>query len=151
MANRENSGHLTHLIAPTFRHALRQDGKAQLVIPWHGCGKQAVIEMAIYHCSASVISRRYRSACAAAAYCAAEKITDERTGLTHDYTRKDGVMHSEILAPAGTPAWATIRREQERSSEIEAIRAAVIEGEASGEPRPFDAGAFKQRMLIPHG
>ena len=43
-----------------------------------------------------------------------------------------------------------IRREQERNSEIESIRAALIEGENSGEPRPFDAGAFKQRMLAAH-
>jgi antitoxin ParD1/3/4 len=44
-----------------------------------------------------------------------------------------------------------IRREQERSAEIEAVRAALIEGETSGEPKPFDAGAFKQRMLASHG
>jgi antitoxin ParD1/3/4 len=44
-----------------------------------------------------------------------------------------------------------IRREQERSAEIEAIRAALIEGESSGEPRSFDADAFKQRMLAAHG
>ena len=44
-----------------------------------------------------------------------------------------------------------IRSEQERSAETEAIRAALIEGEASGEARPFDAGAFKQRMLATHG
>lgn len=44
-----------------------------------------------------------------------------------------------------------IRREQERSAEVEAIRAALIEGEASGEPRPFDAGAFKQKMLDARG
>ena len=44
-----------------------------------------------------------------------------------------------------------IRREQERSAEIEAVRAALIEGEASGEPRLFDATAFKQRMLAAHG
>jgi antitoxin ParD1/3/4 len=44
-----------------------------------------------------------------------------------------------------------IRREQERSAEIEAIRAALIEGESSGEPRPFDVQAFKQRMLAQHG
>ena len=44
-----------------------------------------------------------------------------------------------------------IRREQERCAETEAIRAALIEGEASGEPRSFDAGAFKQRMLAAHG
>ena len=40
-----------------------------------------------------------------------------------------------------------IRREQERSAEIEAVRAALIEGEASGEPKRFDAAAFKERML----
>jgi antitoxin ParD1/3/4 len=44
-----------------------------------------------------------------------------------------------------------IRREQERSAEIEALRAALIEGEASGEAKPFDAGAFKQKMLATHG
>ena len=44
-----------------------------------------------------------------------------------------------------------IRREQERSAEIEAIRSALIEGEASGEPQLFDATAFKQRMLAEHG
>jgi antitoxin ParD1/3/4 len=44
-----------------------------------------------------------------------------------------------------------IRREQERNAELEAIRAALMEGEASGEPNPFDSDAFKQRMLTTHG
>jgi antitoxin ParD1/3/4 len=44
-----------------------------------------------------------------------------------------------------------IRREQERSAEIEAIRAALIEGEASGEPRRFNPTEFKQRMLSSYG
>ena len=44
-----------------------------------------------------------------------------------------------------------IRREQERSTEIEAIRNALIDGEASGKPRRFDAVAFKQRMRANHG
>jgi antitoxin ParD1/3/4 len=43
-----------------------------------------------------------------------------------------------------------IRREQERSVEIEAIRNALIEGESSGEPKSFDVAAFKQRMLAGH-
>jgi len=43
-----------------------------------------------------------------------------------------------------------IRREQERSAELEAIRSALIEGEASGEPKCFDVAAFKQKMLA-HG
>ena len=44
-----------------------------------------------------------------------------------------------------------IRREQERSAEIEAIRAALVEGEASGEAHPFNPAEFKQRMLAIHG
>ncbi len=44
-----------------------------------------------------------------------------------------------------------IRREQERSAEIDAIRAALVEGEASGEPRHFNPAEFKQKMLAAHG
>jgi len=44
-----------------------------------------------------------------------------------------------------------IRREQDRNFETEAIRAALVAGEASGEPHPFDAEAFKQRMLRTYG
>lgn len=44
-----------------------------------------------------------------------------------------------------------IRREQERNAEIEAVRAALIKGESSGEPKTFDADVFKQRMLLTHG
>ena len=44
-----------------------------------------------------------------------------------------------------------IRREQERNAELEVIRAALVEGESSGEAQPFDASAFKQRMLATHG
>jgi antitoxin ParD1/3/4 len=39
-----------------------------------------------------------------------------------------------------------IRREQERAAQMDAIRAALIEGEASGEPKPFDAARFKRGM-----
>lgn len=43
-----------------------------------------------------------------------------------------------------------IRREQERSAEIESIRQALIEGEQSGEPQPFDFDAFLERMNAEH-
>jgi hypothetical protein len=56
--------------------------------------------MAIYHLSASIVKRSAgRSVTAAAAYRAAVKIEDNTTGLTHDYTRKQGVNHSEIIVP----------------------------------------------------
>jgi antitoxin ParD1/3/4 len=44
-----------------------------------------------------------------------------------------------------------IRREQERSAGIDAIRLALIEGEQSGEPAAFDFAAFKQRKISQHG
>ena len=44
-----------------------------------------------------------------------------------------------------------ILRKQARSADIEAIRLALIEGESSGEPRPFSANEFKQRMLKANG
>jgi antitoxin ParD1/3/4 len=44
-----------------------------------------------------------------------------------------------------------IRREQERSAQIDALRAALIAGENSGEPAPFDAAAFKRRVRAGNG
>jgi MobA/MobL family len=58
------------------------------------------LPVAIYHLSASIIKRSAgKSVTAAAAYRAGAKIEDATTGLTHDYTRKSGVDHSEILTP----------------------------------------------------
>ena len=60
--------------------------------------------MAIYHCSIKIIKRSQgRSAVAAAAYRSGQKLTNEWDGITHDYTKKGGVVHSEILLPAHAP------------------------------------------------
>jgi len=56
--------------------------------------------MAIYHLSVKPVSRGAgRSATAAAAYCAAERVLDHTTGQVFDYTRKCGVEHAEIVLP----------------------------------------------------
>jgi hypothetical protein len=66
--------------------------------------------VAIFHFSAKVISRSAgRSSVAAAAYRAAERLLDERTGLVHDFTRKTDVDFATILAPANAPEWASDR------------------------------------------
>ena len=66
--------------------------------------------MVAYRLSAQVIGRSTgRSATGAAAYRAAARIMDERTGLTRDYTRKSGVLHTEILAPENAPGWTQDR------------------------------------------
>lgn len=60
--------------------------------------------MAIYHFSAKMIGRGAgRSAVAAAAYRAAERLHDERLGRAHDFTNKAGVVHSEVMLPQGAP------------------------------------------------
>lgn len=63
-----------------------------------------------------------RSAIGFAAYRAASLLYDERTGLTHDYTRKSGVIHTEILAPAHAPEWVYDRQELWRQVELAARR-----------------------------
>lgn len=58
--------------------------------------------MALYSLNTSAISRKAgRSAVAAAAYRAGVELVDQRTGLVHDYTRKRGVEHVELMAPEG--------------------------------------------------
>ncbi|WP_037517583.1 Ti-type conjugative transfer relaxase TraA [Sphingomonas sp. LH128] len=60
--------------------------------------------MAIFHFSVQVIGRgQGRSAVAAAAYRAAERLHDDRLDRDHDFTNKAGVIHSEILLPEGAP------------------------------------------------
>ncbi len=62
--------------------------------------------MALFSMRVQVIKRSAgRSAVAAAAYRSSEKLRDERQGITHDYSRKSGVEHKEILLPDNAPAW----------------------------------------------
>ena len=63
--------------------------------------------MAIYHLSATVISRaRGQRVVAVAAAHSASRLRDARYGITHNHARKQGVTHTEIMTPAGAPAWA---------------------------------------------
>ena len=62
--------------------------------------------MAIYHFHAKMVRRNLgQSAVAAAAYRSGSRLYEESTGITHDYTHKRGVEHSEIFAPEDAPAW----------------------------------------------
>ena len=60
--------------------------------------------MAIYHLEAKIISRGTgRSAVAAAAYMGCDVITNEYDGITHDYTRKGGLVWEHIFLPSQAP------------------------------------------------
>jgi hypothetical protein len=68
--------------------------------------------MAIYHLAASVISRgRGQSMVAAAAYRSGTMLRDQRYGVVHNYVGKRGVVHAQILAPAGAPPWVYDREQ----------------------------------------
>ena len=68
------------------------------------------IHVAIFHLDAKIISRGDgHSAVAAAAYRAGERIAETRTGAVHDYRRRSGVDHREIMTPRGAPGWCKKR------------------------------------------
>ena len=80
--------------------------------------------MAIFHCSIKIISRAGgRSAVASAAYRSGEKLYNEETGLTHDFTNKGGIIMSEIILPENAPAgyknrellWNEVQKVESRS------------------------------------
>ena len=61
--------------------------------------------MAIYHCSIKIGSRSNgQSAIAAAAYRSGDKLKDNETGLISDYTKKSGIVFSEISLCDNAPA-----------------------------------------------
>ena len=111
--------------------------------------------MAIYHLSASIVKRSAgRSVVAAAAYRAAAKIEDVTTGLVHDYTRKKGVDHSEILSPISASLgneWLTNRQELwNKIEEIERRRDAQLAREITL-AIPRELSRPEQIALVPDG
>ena len=114
--------------------------------------------MAIYHLAAKLISRKAgRSATAAAAYRAAERIHDERTGLTHDYTRKRGVEHRELLLPHGLTAersafWNAVELKNKRANARVAREFEIaLPAELSAEQRQALARQFACRLVEHYG
>ena len=119
--------------------------------------------MAIYHLSAKVISRGSgRSAIAAAAYRAAERLHDDRLGHDHDFTAKTGVVHREVLLPEGAPeAWqdrATLwnaveavekRKDAQVAREVEvALPRELSQAEGIALARDFTAREFVARGMV---
>ncbi|MGE3149435.1 MAG: Ti-type conjugative transfer relaxase TraA [Pseudorhodoplanes sp.] len=118
--------------------------------------------MAIYHCSMKPIARASgRSAVAAAAYRTASRILNERDGLVHDFTRKEGVEHSEIVLPTGSDAeWARDREALWNAAEKAEVRKdarvarefeIALPHELSAEQRVSLTRAFAQGLADRYG
>ncbi len=106
--------------------------------------------MAIYHLSMKPISRASgRSAVAAAAYRAGDRLENARDGMVHDFTRKAGIEHAEIVLPGDTigvdglvvrgdgPAWAR-------------DRSALWNAAEAGEKRKDARVAREIEVALPH-
>ena len=65
-------------------------------------GGQSAVGAAAYRSGRSILS--------VAAYRASEKLHDQTRDITFDYSRKQAVEHSEILAPDHAPEWASDRQ-----------------------------------------
>lgn len=76
--------------------------------------------LAIYHCSMKPISRgNGRSAVAAAAYRSGTLLVNAREGMVHDFRRRSGVVHAEIVVPEGSGAdWALDRSALWNAAEV---------------------------------
>lgn len=117
--------------------------------------------MAIYHLSVKTISRSAgRSATAAAAYRAGVEIADTRTGEVHDYRRKGGVEHTELVLPVGAPEWAQDRAALWNAAEVAEVRKnstvarefeIALPSELSGEARRALAVDFAREIVGRHG
>ena len=117
--------------------------------------------MASYHLSVKSVSRSAgRSATAAAAYRAADRIRDERTGEVWDFRRKRGVEHREVLLPPGAPSWAGRREalwnaaeaaEHRRNSTVAREFEIALPAELSAGERRALAMRFARELVSRHG
>ena len=117
--------------------------------------------MAIYHLRATMISRSTgRSATAAAAYRSAERIHDQRTGLSFDYRARSGVEHVEILAPEQSPDWvrdraalwnAVERSETRKNSQVAREIRVALPAELDRAQRIALVRDFCQRSFVNRG
>ena len=113
------------------------------------------------HIPVSIIKRSEgRSAVAAAAYRSGTKLTNEWDGLTHDYTRKGGVVHAEIMLPAHAPRsfadrstlWNSVEQiEKARDSQLAREIEAALPRELSREQQLTLVRAYVKDNFVDKG
>ena len=113
------------------------------------------------HIPVSIIKRSEgRSAVAAAAYRSGTKLTNEWDGLTHDYTRKGGIVHAEIMLPAHAPPefadrstlWNSVEQiEKARDSQLAREIEAALPRELSREQQLALVRAYVKENFVDKG
>ena len=105
--------------------------------------------MASYHLSVKTIKRSAgRSVTAAAAYRAGERIECQREGRLHDYTRKQGIEETFIVAPERAPAWAQDRSALWNAAEASETRRNSVTGREWELALPSEIGAAERSRIV---
>jgi len=117
--------------------------------------------MAIYHMSTKITSRgKGKSAVAAAAYRAGERITNEYDGVTHDYTRKGGIVHTAILLSDHAPPeykdravlWNAVEKiEKAKNSQLAREIELALPVELTKEQNILLVHEYVKRHFVNHG
>jgi len=98
--------------------------------------------MASYHLSVKTIKRSAgRTATAAAAYRVGERIECQREGRIHDYTRKQGIEETFIIAPDNAPDWAQDRAALWNAAEASETRSNSVTAREWELSLPFEISA----------
>ncbi len=105
--------------------------------------------MAIFRLRVNIISRsRGQSVIASAAYRAGEKLHDPNRLRDHDYTRKTGVEHTQIMAPENAPAW--VRTAPGNKEQQHAARQELWQRVEASETRKNAQLAREVVVALPH-
>ena len=117
--------------------------------------------MASYHLSVKTIKRSAgRTATAAGAYRAGERIECQREGRIHDYTRKQGIEETFIVAPETAPVWAQDRSKLWNEAEASETRRnsvtareweLALPSEISAEDRSQITRQFAEELVSRYG
>lgn len=127
--------------------------------------------VAIYHFSGQILGRKPKrnpdgtvrpgsKAAAAAAYRSGTRVRDHQTGEVHDYSRRAGVAHAEIMIPTGAAAWledrellwGTVERmEARRDAQLAREFNMALPHELSAEQRIDLVRGFVQRHFVNRG
>ena len=123
--------------------------------------RKEAIPIDFCHIPVSIIKRSEgRSAVAAAAYRSGTKLTNGWDGLTHDYTRKGGVVHAEIMLPAHAPPefadrstlWNSVEQiEKARDSQLAREIEAALPRELSREQQLALVRAYVKDNFVDKG
>ncbi|MEF9939601.1 MAG: MobQ family relaxase [Clostridium sp.] len=123
--------------------------------------KELITTMAIYHLNVQIIGRSTgRSAIAAAAYRSGDILTNDYDGLTHDYSRKNWISHTEIILPDNAPEiyrdrstlWNTVEQaEKTATAQLAREIQVALPSELNLEQQTILARAYINKNLVSQG